>query len=362
MFVLLAGLWYVQIVSAAKYADKEKGQSFRTIRITAKRGAILDRNGVALAEDRDTYNLSLYIDSLRPLFTFEYTNVVRAEFQRQNHGEKPKLAQVRELERLSRYLAASNCVAALGRLLGASLVFDETNFQLHYERRPVLPLPVLEGATTAQLARFEEQPERIPGIDVQTEAKRHYPGGSLAAHLLGQLAHDDTSVFDEDSFYNYRQDDYRGVLGLERAYDQELRGRAGLKQVKVNRLGYNTHNERIETSAEAGLNLVLTVDARLQKAAEEGLLRSHGSNTLGAVVVLDASNGDILALASSPTYDPNIFLRRLTAQDMEYLGDPKLTPVINRATQGIYPPGSTFKIVTALAALEGGRVESGGNL
>jgi penicillin-binding protein 2 len=352
LLILLAGLWYVQIVSAGKYADKERGQSFRTIRIPAKRGGILDRNGVALAEDRATYNLSLYIDALRPLFTYEYTNTVRPDFQRTHGGARPKTGQVRELEKLSRYLVASNCVARLSGLLQIPLTLDEAAFQLHDERRPVLPLPVLEGATTAQLARFEEQPEHIRGLDVQTEMTRVYPFGVLAAHVLGQLTHDDSSVFDEDSFYNYRLDDYRGVIGLERAYDQELRGRAGLKRVRVNRLGYR-HAEQIETPAEAGLNVVLTVDYRIQKAAEEGL-RLHGTNTMGAVVVMDASNGDILAMASSPAYDPNMFSRRLTTRDMEYLGDPKLTPVINRATQGSYPPGSTFKIITALAALEAG--------
>ena len=352
MGVLLVGLWYVQIASAGKYAEKEKGQSFRTIRIPAVRGKILDRNGVVLAEDRASYNLSIYMASLRPYFTFEYTNVVRPAFLRAHGGVKPKGKQLEDLELMSRYLVASNSAYNLGGLLRTQISLSEKQFLLHYERRPVLPLPVLENVSAAQVARFEEQPEHIQGMDVEAQTVRVYPFNTLAAHLLGYVTHDDSSKFDEESFYSYRMDDFSGVVGLERAYDEALRGRAGVKSVQVNRLGYR-HAEQIETPAEAGSNVVLTLDYNIQKAAEEGLA-SHGSNTLGAVVVMDASNGDVLAMASSPIFDPNRFAHRLTVGEMEYLLDPKLEPQINRATMGIYPPGSIFKIITGLAAMEAG--------
>ena len=353
MVILLVGLWYVQVANEGKYVEKEKGQSFRTIRIPAVRGKIL--NGRVLAEDRATYDFCLYLDSLRPQFVHEYTNVVRPQFLRKNPGVKIKGKIRDELEWLSRFLVASNAVYSLGQLLQVPLTLDEKQFRLHYERRPVLPMTVLQNATLSQIARFEEQPQHIIGLDFQTEPRRVYPNGALAAHVLGYLTHDDSSTFNEESFYNYRMQDYKGVVGLETAYDQELRGFAGLEWVQVNRLGYRKA-EYEERAAEPGKNVVLTLDLDLQKASEEALL-SHGKETLGAVIVMDAMSGDILAMASSPTFDPNARIQHLTPQEMEYLNNPELTPEMNRATQGRYPPGSIFKIITGLAAMEAGLLD-----
>jgi penicillin-binding protein 2 len=145
---------------------------------------------------------------------------------------------------------------------------------------------------------------------------------------------------------------YQGLVGVEGAFDADLRGRAGGKFVIVNNLGYR-QTENVWAPAEPGQNLTLTIDCRVQQAAEKAL-RSLGTGIKGAVVVLNCQNGDVLALASVPAYDPNLFVPRLRQDDWEQLNDPEALPVLNRATYGTYQPGSIFKILVSLACLETG--------
>jgi penicillin-binding protein 2 len=169
--------------------------------------------------------------------------------------------------------------------------------------------------------------------------------------VLGYLQSDDSSATGEPAF-RYRLQDYRGVVGIEGAFDDDLRGVAGEKAVLVNNLGYR-QSENVWSPAEPGRNVVLTLDVPTQQAAERAL-RSLGPETRGAIVVMDPNSGDIYAMASSPVYDPNVWLSPITTNQSEFLNDPKLRPQINRAVQGYYPPGSIFKVVTSLALLEHG--------
>jgi penicillin-binding protein 2 len=189
-------------------------------------------------------------------------------------------------------------------------------------------------------------------MDVDIQPVRTYPHGATAVHLLGYVRRDDSSAEGEEAFFNHRLPDFRGIVGVEALFDQKLRGEAGAKSVLVNNLGYR-QSETILTPAEPGQNVVLTIDLGVQKAAESAL-RIYGENTRGAVVVMDPHNGDILALASSPVFDPNIFVRGITHDQWERLNDERLRPQINRALQENYAPGSIFKTVVALAALEQG--------
>jgi penicillin-binding protein 2 len=347
LLLLMAGLWYVQVVSSKRFVESERDQSFRTVRIPAMRGKILDRNGVALAENRANYNLSLYLDELHLPFQERFRQLV----PRGTHLTK-KQREFYELQ--ARYDVASNVVRQVSAFLHEPLALETAEFHRHYELRRVLPLPIIQNLDSTRIARFEEQPLNPPGVDVDIQPIRVYPFGLMAAHLLGQLTRDDSSATDEEAFFNYRLQDYRGVLGLEGHFDSELRGHAGIKSVQVNRLGYRTA-ESIWTPAEPGKNLILTIDRDIQLAAFQAMRTDlFGTNTRGAAVVVNVRNGDILALVSAPEFDPNQFVHGLTTQDMQRLSDPKLMPQINRATQGQYQPGSIFKIVTALAALEAG--------
>jgi penicillin-binding protein 2 len=365
--VLLAGLWWVQIVSARDYQANLETQSFRTVRIPAVRGKILDRNGVTLAENRPVYNVSLYLEELRDDFQKTYaqsrpTKVItnHAAFWKRWLGASNVQTQLVKLNRSqitaltwqAREQVASNVTQQISVRLQRPLPFDVTDFRRHYTNRLALPYPIAKKIDASQIARFEEQSANAQGVDLEIQSDRFYPNGTTAAHLLGHLSRDDSSIEGEEAFFNYRLPDYRGVLGIEGGYDLSLHGHAGAKSVLVNNLGYR-QTENIWTPAEPGSNVVLTIDLPVQKAAEEALL-VFGPETRGAAVVMDVHTGYVLAMVSAPTYNPNSFIPKISVAENERLTDPKLLPQINRATQGSYPPGSIFKVVVGLAALENG--------
>jgi penicillin-binding protein 2 len=231
---------------------------------------------------------------------------------------------------------------------------NEKQFLTHYDQRLFLPMPVLNNLNPQQLGVFVEKLGGLPGVDLEATPTRAYPNHSVAAHLLGYLRREN-SLPDDERFYNYRMPDYQGASGIEGAFDSQLRGATGVKSVLVNSLGYR-QSESLWTPAEAGHNVFLTIDLAVQRAAESALHSSiYGTNTRGAVVVMDVRNGDVLALASNPTFDPAQFVSGISSEAWtNYFMDEKLRPLINRASSGTYAPGSVFKIIVGLAGLEAG--------
>jgi penicillin-binding protein 2 len=369
MGILLAGLWFVQVISYRYYAENQKSQSFRTVRIPAIRGKILDRNGIALAENQPSYNVALYLDELREQFQAEYGRIRPRQvvtnslpFWKRWMGANPvqtnlvKLttAQRQAVSWHARYRVVSNITQRLGVALGQPVPLDYGTFLKHYTNQLALPLPLLVNLTEAQIARLQEHASNPAGLDLEVQPMRFYPFGTTAAHLLGVLKSDDSSAIDEDAFFNFRLPDYRGDLGVEWGFDQELRGKAGVKSVLVNSLGYR-QSEQIWTPAEPGKNVVLTIDYNIQKQAEIALENAMSNRVVrGAVVVMDPNSGDILALASAPSFDPNAYIPKLTSEAARKIYDPIFKPQMNRATQQNYAPGSIFKIVTGAMALEHG--------
>jgi penicillin-binding protein 2 len=355
MLILLAGLWWVQVFSYRHYSENQRSQSFRTVRIAPIRGKILDRNGQAFAESRPSFSLGLYLNELRDQFSFQYTNRVMPDWRRNNPGRiRARGAESLDLKRLARYLAASNVVSSVGVAMGEALSLDQDQFHRHYQSQLALPLTIMTEITPEQVARFHERVVNSPGVDIEMQPLRFYPNGPLAAHVIGYLGYDDSSVEGEDAFFNYRLPDFRGKVGIEAQFDVDLHGRAGVKSVLVNSLGYR-QSETTWDEGEPGKNVVLTIDMSIQQAAEEAL-KSALSNapSRGAAVVMDPNTGDILALASCPAFDPNHFIPRITHEEYARLTNTYLRPQINRAMQENYAPGSIFKIVTAMAALEAG--------
>jgi len=370
--VLLAGLWWVQIVCARDYEDSLETQSYRTVRIPAVRGKILDRHGLVLAENRPTYSISLYLEELSAPFREACDKeLARARSQVKRRIELAQQALKRKLRKderkrlalsaedkellreRARWLVASNVVAQVSRKLRQPLSLDLTNFTRHYKTSLAMPYPVLGNLTPAQIAVFEEQCGGIQGVDLDIQSTRVYPCQTSAGHVLGYLQRDDSSVEGDLAFFSYRLPDYRGVLGIEAGYDKELRGAAGAKSVLVNNFGYR-QTEDVWSMAEPGHNVVLTLDLHIQQATERALNSVFGAATRGAAVVMDVHTGDLLALASSPTINPNYPVQGFPPGEYQRWQDPVLRPLINRATYENYQPGSIFKTVVAMACLEQG--------
>ena len=297
--VLLAGLWWVQVVSARDYQAHLETQSFRTVRIPAVRGKILDRNGAVLAENRPVYNVSLYLEELRKSFdtaaAAEITRV-RAELKQQLEAQeksfKRKLTrdekkpfilvskQKEQLRKQARYQVASNVVAQISQRLRQPLSLSATNFERHFQSSLALPFPVVTNLNAVQIALFEEQSTSPMGVDLEVQSIRFYPHQTTAAHVLGSVKGDDSSAEGEEAFFSYRLSDYRGQLGVEFGYDNYLRGKAGVKSVVVNNVGYR-QAENVWQAVEPGKNVVLTIDLSVQRKAERAL-HVYGPVTRGA--------------------------------------------------------------------------------
>jgi penicillin-binding protein 2 len=365
--ILFVGLWWVQVVSAREYQEHLETQSYRTIRLPAVRGKILDCEGRVLAENRPAYNLSVYLDDLRTPFYQSYTNLLAfaraAQRQKIDDAEK-KLGrplnrvelkayrfspdQITWLQEQARARVMQQLCARTAQILGQPVPFDEKDFTRHYYRERALPYAILQNLNDAQIARFEENYTPDLGIDLEVESTRFYPNGTTAGHLLGYVLRDDEAKRGESSFFNYYLPDYRGVVGVEAGLETDLRGRAGEASVLVNSLGYR-QSVSIDNPPEPGRNAVLTLDLDLQRAAEKAVLDHRGADARAAVVIMDVRNGNVLTLLSSPLFNPDY-----SQNDPARLRDATLRPAINRATQENFAPGSIFKPIVGLAALEAG--------
>ncbi|MGB3558985.1 MAG: penicillin-binding protein 2, partial [Geitlerinemataceae cyanobacterium] len=209
-----------------------------------------------------------------------------------------------------------------------------------------MPLRILRGIKPEQITALEEYQSQLPGVEVKVEAVRIYPNKDVAAHVLGYTGEITEEELDRIDDRKYRLGDIVGQMGIEAAEEDRLRGEWGGRQIVVNNQG-EVLQILGEKPSQAGQDLHLTLDLELQKAAEAAL----GGNQ-GSVVALDPRNGEVLAMVSRPTFDPNVFSRRMTDADWEQLKTED-HPFVNRALQG-FPPASTFKIVTTTAAIESG--------
>lgn len=374
VFVLFAGLWRVQVLSGNEYRRSQERQSYRSVRLPAMRGRIIDRNGLAFAENQPRYRLDVYLDELLPQFAAQEKQL-RKDFLAARGATNPPppslwdriaarfsktpkkvliTANDREwLRRNARYAVVSNIIVQVNQRLGTQIAKSEAELYLHWSRQRALPFPLLNKLTPAQVALLTEQAWSLPGVELDLVPVRSYPNGQLAAHIIGAVRTHDTSGEDDQAF-DYRLRDYRGLIGLESAFDRQLRGKPGAKSILINSSGYrHRQGEIILAEPVIGDTLVTTLDLHLQKAVEKSLSQVHGDER-GAAVVVDVRNGDILACASAPAFDPNIWIDGISHEENERLNDPKMKYTFNRATYGSYNPGSTFKIVTALACFEHG--------
>jgi penicillin-binding protein 2 len=354
--VLISGLWYVQVVCANRYRADLQEQSLRIVRVPAIRGKILDRNGLALAENRPSYNVDLYLEEFRRYFRFEYTNRVLPAFRATHPGTRPAGKVDEALQSSARCRVMSNLVLRVSSVVREPQLLNEKQFTNHYDNLRSLPFPLMRDLSVQQVAMFAENSARLPNLALDVQPLRLYPWTNTAAQLVGHVQREDSPSDEDDISFQFRLPDYIGAMGLELAFDQELRGRPGVKSVLVNNLQYR-QAEEILMPSQPGQNVFLTIDLPLQRAAERAL-RNKGVATRGAAVIMDSRSGDILALASAPTFDPNDFVPSISTDEWSKLLDPELRPLLNRATYGAYPIGSIFKIIVSLAGLEMGSIRT----
>lgn len=315
LIVLLVRLRDVQVDDSASYNYASSRQSVRRVQTGGARGRIFDREGRVLAGN--VASLSIVCDA--------------SGFQSKTWDET-----VAKMVR---------AVDELGAIIGRKSALVERDIRRHVNQSLAMPLVVWRNLNEDELARFMESAYRFPSFSCEETEERTYPNGSLAAHLVGYVGKDRGEIEAGDEKFNFFLPEMRGRAGVEGYYDSFLRGVPGEKRVRVDARGFAIE-ERTVVDAKRGLDLRLTIDARIQKAVETQLKNVHGG-----CAVIDPRNGEILALASSPTFDLNDFVPTLTHATYDALAKDPLKPLLNRASGGLYAPGSIFKPITALAAL-----------
>lgn len=329
MALLVMRLWWLQVAQASKYDESGAKQSLRSIRLPAARGKIYDRNGVCLVDNQPTFDLVLYLEDLRT-----------RSGKRGSRKSKTATARLVEEE-----------VQRVAKHIHYSIPIDTNAIRKHVDQLMPLPFTVAENLPEDAVARFSARNESIPSMDLQIGAIRSYPYGSLAAHVLGYVGRTAFPPDEELHNYYYYMPDMIGREGIEAQFDDQLRGRAGGRSLTVDVVGYR-HGEVGLRAPQPGKNLHLTLDADIQLAVEEAL-----GDRVGAAVVVNPLNGDILAMCSTPSYNANAFSPRIRPELFQQLISDPDKPFINRAIRA-YAPGSTFKIITALAGLENGVIDT----
>ncbi|HEX5707966.1 MAG TPA: penicillin-binding protein 2 [Pyrinomonadaceae bacterium] len=329
VFVILAvlgvRLYYLQVVRGEYYAERAENQRIRRLPIPAPRGAIFDRDQNLLVDSRSIYNIVLSREDIKGRDPSEFI-----EPYSRGLGLDPALLRER---------------------------FEEIKAQPAFET-----VIVKENATSADIAWVEAHSLENPELTVREQPQRRYPDNGTLAHVLGYVGEISPEQLKQDRYKNnqenpYRPGDFIGQDGLEAYYDELLRGRDGFVEVEVDSRG-RVQRELRMVPPQPGQDLVTTIDLDLQLAAEDQLRNSASKR--GVIVALDPNTGEILAMASAPTYDPNLFSQRIGTPEGRkeanaLLRDPK-TPLYNRAIKGRYPPGSTWKIPMAVAGLEQGAI------
>lgn len=316
--VLFFRLWNLQVLDGGKYLAEAQNNRTREYRVLAPRGDILARDGEVLVENRTSLALLLSTDKL-PSDPAEEAKELTELGELAHMSLKKVRRTIREQEEV-----AAGAPITLRRDVGYDLVYY-----------------------------LEENQRRFPGVTVQRVFVRRYPDGSRAAHVVGSVGEISGEELKEARYKGLQPGDEVGKSGVEYVYDKYLRGTPGVTRIQVNALGQPTPGGQLVSEAPTpGDNLVLTINPEVQ-AAGEAALAERGLP--GAFVTMNIKNGEILGMGSFPTYDPSVFTHPMTQKQYEALvNDEVAAPIIDRATESAYPTGSTYKIITALAALENG--------
>ena len=331
---MFARLWYLQVMDSETFQVQARANRVRTVHTEAPRGRILDRNGKVLVDNHSSLAITVNRVAMR--------------------GKE------------------ADVVPRLAALLGVSDV--ELNRRIADTRfSPFKPVPVAVGVDKEKVLYVKEHQAELPGVDASALAERAYPNGPLAAHVLGYVGEINDEELEGRQAAGYKLGDTIGKAGAEQSYEGELRGRPGLTKLEVNSRGDVLRSLGGQPPVQ-GHDVQLAIDLEVQKLAEESLaagleaarhtydrdLRKDFVAPAGAVVVMDPRDGSVIALASNPTYDPAAFTNGIRTDVFRSMQEPASHfPLNDRAIAGLYAPGSTFKLATAIAAMRKGLINSG---
>jgi len=311
--VLVLRLWFLQIVKGPLYQTKSKNNMIRLQRIIPIRGLIKDRNGELLVNNRPSYDLLIIPEDV------------------QDTGK---------------------LFSKINRLTSLDLNEITNKFKKSFTGPPFEPVLIKKGITREELAIIETNRFNLPGVRIQDKPQRNYIYGSFASHIIGYLSEINRKQLKSGKYPYNTAGDFIGKYGIEGIYHDRLNGESGGEQVEVDVLGRKIRTLDPRKTAVPGYNIHLTIDKNLQLLAES-ILKDRS----GAIVALDPNNGEVLAMASSPAFNPNEFVGGINTEDWNNLRNSKEYPLQNRAAGSRYPPASIFKIVVAFAGLEEGIID-----
>ncbi|MCY1395293.1 Peptidoglycan D,D-transpeptidase MrdA [compost metagenome] len=310
--VLIARLYYLQVIQYEYHSTLSENNRVHVQPIPPTRGLIFDRNGVIIADNRPSFSLSV---------------------TRERAGDWQQVLDV--------------IVEVLQLTPDDRALFEK---RMKQGRRPFEPVPILFELTEEQIARIAVNQFRLPGVEVVAQLVRHYPQGAHFAHSVGYVGRINEKELKQLDPVNYSGTHHIGKTGIERFYEDQLHGEVGYEEVETNARGRVLRVLK-RTDPKPGKDLVLTLDVRLQEAAEQAL-----AGRRGAIVAIEPSSGDVLAMVSQPSFDPNPFVTGISFKAYAELRDSIDRPLYNRVLRGLYPPGSTIKPMVAVSGLDAGVV------
>ncbi len=387
--ILIAQLFNLQIVNGESYREQSNTRLSRVVKIDSSRGSILDRSGNELAGIRAENNVELiktnisdeelnncilklvnllneqqvsYKDTfpinINP-FEFTISDEELENWKTKYKIEEDATAEEAFYEFKSKYKITNENVEEVRKIISIRYLITTTGYSA------TKSITIATDVNDTVVAQINERNSEFPGISIETKSVRTYNNGTLAAHVIGY-----TRTISDEEYQErkdtYEMDDIIGKTGIEYLFEDYLKGTSGEKQIEMSVDGTIT-GEYSTKDAIAGSDVVLTIDANLQKVTEEALancvekIKTGGfAETYdargGAAVVMDVNTGDVLSMASYPSYEPQWFVGTLETDKWNYMNDAKTHPLLNKAIQGTYEPGSIFKMITAIAGLETGAI------
>jgi penicillin-binding protein 2 len=310
--ILFVRLWFLQIISGAQYRKKSESNRIDLRDILPVRGMIFDKNGELLVDNRASFALGVIPEDIKNL---------------------------------------DGLIDDIGRLIEIDGLSAKKKINEGLRQNPFNSVYIKKGLTRDEVARIETNVFHMPGVIIEVKPKRHYIYGPLAAHLIGYLGEIDKEQLNKEVYKENKVGDFVGKFGAEKKWQRYLNGIRGGQQVEVDASGRRLR-VLYQKAAEPGFNIYLTIDKDLQMLAESSL-----KNGAGAIVAMNPMTGEVLTMASSPSFNPNDFAKGMDEKGWKQLISNLRFPLQNRVISGQYPPGSLFKIIVAIAGLEEGVID-----